>query len=234
MKNKKLIIPLILLFIVLILVLSSYLYVNNYYKSINVDKYLVSNDQVKVIKESNYYYFDGYGEETALIFYPGGKVEYTSYAPLLNNLATKGIDCYLIKMPYNLAILKKDAADEVINNNYNNYYLAGHSLGGVTASLYQNDKINGYIFLAAYPNKEINKPILLIRGDKDNILKIDGYNKSKKNWKDYEEVIIEGGNHSNFGNYGLQKGDNKSTISRKEQQDKTIEEILEFISNNKE
>ena len=44
-----------------------------------------------------------------------------------------------------------------------------------------------------------------------------------------KEIIIEGGNHSNFGNYGLQENDNLSTIDKETQQERTIQEILKFI-----
>ena len=42
-------------------------------------------------------------------------------------------------------------------------------------------------------------------------------------------VVIKGGNHANFGNYGHQKGDAKATISRKEQQNQTVKAINNFI-----
>ena len=43
-------------------------------------------------------------------------------------------------------------------------------------------------------------------------------------------VIIEGGNHAHYGNYGEQSGDPKATISDVEQQEITVEAIVEFIS----
>ena len=39
-------------------------------------------------------------------------------------------------------------------------------------------------------------------------------------------VLIEGGNHSQFGYYGSQLGDNTANISREGQQKLTIEAIL--------
>lgn len=228
-KNRVLIAILVTILIIIIIPI---IYVSNYYKAQKIENYLKSNNQVKVIKKDNYYYFDGKGQETAFIFYPGGKVESTSYAPLLNKLASSGIDCFLVNMPFNLPILNKDAAEKIIeNNNYNNWYIGGHSLGGVTSSLYKNKLIDGYIFLASYPTTNMNKRVLLIRGDQDGVLKLKGYNESKDNWgKDYKEVIIKGGNHSNFGNYGLQKKDNKSTISREKQQEQTNNEIINYIN----
>ena len=42
--------------------------------------------------------FDGPGEGSALIFYPGGKVEAEAYAPLLFSLAEGGEDCELVEL----------------------------------------------------------------------------------------------------------------------------------------
>ncbi|MGB8233690.1 MAG: alpha/beta hydrolase, partial [Methanobacterium sp.] len=44
-------------------------------------------------------------------------------------------------------------------------------------------------------------------------------------------ITIDGGNHANFGNYGMQVGDNNSTITREEQQNLTVGYILEFLKN---
>ena len=48
---------------------------------------------------------------------------------------------------------------------------------------------------------------------------------------DYTDNIIkiEGGNHAQFGNYGKQKGDIDATITAKEQQNITVEAIIDFI-----
>ncbi|MEG0323167.1 MAG: alpha/beta hydrolase, partial [Raoultibacter sp.] len=45
----------------------------------------------------------------------------------------------------------------------------------------------------------------------------------------YTEVVIEGGNHAQFGNYGVQAGDGEATISPQEQWDKTASAIADFI-----
>lgn len=50
------------------------------------------------------------------------------YAPLLYKLAEKGIDCYLVDMPFRLAIFNINAIDNIINKyKYDNWYLMGHS-----------------------------------------------------------------------------------------------------------
>ena len=47
----------------------------------------------------------------------------------------------------------------------------------------------------------------------------------------FDEIIIDGGNHSNFGMYGLQKNDGISTISNEEQISLTANYIMNFIIN---
>lgn len=216
-------------------------YLNDYYRADEeVKDFLKSSNIVVVNKEDETYFFDGYGEENAIVFYQGGKVENISYAPLLYKLAESGIDCFLVKMPFNLAILDKNKASSVIYDekyNYNNWYLMGHSLGGVVASMYSNshdDKVSGLILLAAYPTSKVKESIrvLSIYGSNDGVLNLNKYNANKKYWNNQTiEHVIPGGNHANFGYYGKQSGDNDSTITREQQQEETINEILNFINN---
>ncbi len=42
-------------------------------------------------------------------------------------------------------------------------------------------------------------------------------------------IMIPGGNHYNFGDYGVQAGDNNSTISRELQQNLAVAYILKFL-----
>ena len=189
-------------------------------------------DNVKVIKTSNGLLLDGPGNDTALIFYPGAKVEYTSYLPLLSEVSKKNIDCFVVEMPFNLALLNQNAADDIIGNyNYTNYYMSGHSLGGVVASQYVNstNKTDGLILFASYPTSEIQKPVLSIYGSEDKILNIEKYNESKPLMDNLTEIVIKGGNHAQIGNYGLQDGDGIAKITPEKQQEKTVNEIIKFI-----
>ena len=100
---------------------------------------------------------DGYGNDTALIFYPGAKVEYTSYLPMLSKLASESVDCYLVKMPFNFALLGENRADSIIDTgNYSHYFISSHSLGGYVASSYlaHTNKSEGLILLASYPTEK--------------------------------------------------------------------------------
>lgn len=53
---------------------------------------------------------------------------------------------------------------------------------------------------------------------------------NKKNWPStYREIIIEGGNHAQFGFYNEQDGDGIANISNTDQINITKEEIIKFI-----
>ena len=210
-------------------------YVNDYAHADSVAKeYLNVNGSVKVSESSNGLFIDGKGNDTALIFYPGAKIEYISYLPLLCQLANDGVDCYLVEMPFNLAFLDPDSANEIIDTtNYSHYFLAGHSLGGVSAASYVNssDKCDGLILLASYPTQEIYKPALSVYGSEDKILNMEKYNEAKPLLKNLTEIIVPGGNHAQFGNYGNQTGAGIANISSKAQQKQCDLKIIEFINN---
>ena len=232
MKKVTLIISSIILTLLVVMLI----YFNDYYKcDKKVYNYLKSNDSVLVSKIDNGYFFDGKGQDNAIIFYQGAKVEYTAYAPLMNKIASNGVDAFLIDMPFNFAFFNPYAANKITNNyKYDNYYICGHSLGGVVASIYasNHDKIKGIIFLASYPFKPIkrNIKVLSIYGSQDGVLNMDKYSNSKKSWNSsYEEFVIDGANHAGFGNYGKQSGDKKSKITNAEQQNITSQKIIEFI-----
>ncbi len=170
--------------------------------------------------------------DTAIIFYPGARVESIAYLPLLNGIADEcDVTCYLVEMPINHAIFDSDAAEKIINvdNEINNWYMAGHSLGGAMASDYASnniDLIEGVIVMGAsvYGNYPKNQS-LTIYGT---------FNSEIADYIDYTEniVVIEGGNHAQFGNYGKQSGDPDATITAQQQQQQTIEAIKLFLDGN--
>lgn len=223
----------VLIIILLSIFAFSIYYVNDYYHAnSSALTFLNGSDNVSVVKTSQGLLLDGPGNETALIFYPGGKVEYTSYLPLMNNIASRGVDCYLVEMPFNIAFLGANSAENIINNsNYSRYVLAGHSLGGIVASNYVHEhNVSGLILLASYPTNNINVPTLSVYGSSDKVLNLTDYNNAKPLYKaNFTELIINGGNHAQFGNYGNQSGDGIANITSNDQQNQTANAIINFI-----
>ena len=145
---------LVSLIVIAIMVIVFLVYVSNYYHVQDRQAALESTDDVKVEEVDYGYFFDGPGNDTALIFYPGAKVEDLAYASLLKQLAADGIDCYLVHMPGNLAFMGMNRADKVMETySYEHWYLVGHSLGGAMAAVYadkNSEKLDGLIFLIEY------------------------------------------------------------------------------------
>lgn len=236
MKKLKFIVPLVIL--ALIIVAGAW-YVNDYYHSdVDIEAYADSGGPVEVREIDGGLFLDGEGDSEAVIFYPGAKVEYTAYLPLFYDLAEQGVDCFLVKMPFNLAFLGINKADDIMSAyDYEHWYLSGHSLGGAMAASYASghlDALDGLILLAAYPTKDLKAKdfgVLSVYGSEDGVVNRDKLAEGRQ-WMpdDFTELCIEGGNHAWFGDYGEQKGDGKATISRKEQQDQTVTAILKLMN----
>ena len=238
--NKKLKMALyIILALVIIIAGFSIWYLTDYsHADASVNAYLNGTDNVSVEKIDNGLFLDGPGNESALIFYPGAKIEYTAYLPLFTELANEGVDCFIVEMPFNLAFFGLDSADSIVSNSnftYDKWYISGHSLGGVVASYYvknHSTDYDGLILLASYPAEDLNNvSVLSIYGSNDKVLNKETYDKSK-GLMDYNltEYVINGGNHAQFASYGNQAGDGVATISGENQRKQTEKEILEFIN----
>ncbi len=239
-KHKRLIITLgVISAVIVSIIIAAACYLNTYYHTMEEGLvYLDSNDVVEVERNEKCIEFIPKEYDNGLIFYPGGKVEYTAYAYLLYNLAMNNIKCYLLEMPFNLAIFDSDAAYRYLNSDtkITSWYVGGHSLGGAMCADFaskNNTLIDGLILLAAYSQayiKDSQLNVISIYGSEDKVLNKDKYNSNKSNLpSDYKELIIEGGCHSYFGYYGLQDGDGTPTISRDEQINQTVKYIIENI-----
>ena len=232
--------------VIVITAVAAAVYVNDFYPARDVAAYMESGGGVTVSDITNKYInekyeaylFDGPGEENALIFYPGAKVEETAYAPLMRAVAEGGVDCFLVKMPLRLAFFKADSADLIIadrsldEDGYESYWLAGHSLGGAMAANHTAELpgiYSGLFLLASYPTEDLSRahiPVTFICGENDGVINRDKLGAGLSLAPDHEYVEIRGGNHAGFGSYGRQKGDGNADIAAEEQWSITAEEIL--------
>ncbi len=165
--------------------------------------------------------------EYGLIFYPGGKVEAAAYIPLMEKLADRGIYCIVAKMPFNFAFFNANAADALMGAApaIKHWWIGGHSLGGVVASSYaagHTDALEGIVLLAAYSTDDLSDSGLdavVLYGSNDQVVNRDNLAKCEGNLPNASQtVVVEGGNHAGFGDYGAQAGDGEATISADEQQ----------------
>lgn len=174
------------------------------------------------------------------IIYPGGRVDYRSYAPMAHRIAAEGYLVVIVRMPLNLAVLGANKANDVIKSysQIRSWVIGGHSLGGTMAAqfAYENpSKIKGLVLWAAYPASgtnlsEYNLLVTTIHGTNDGLVSsIQIENSLKQLPTSTTRIEINGGNHAQFGWYGDQGGDNVATITREEQQDQIFNASLQLL-----
>ena len=203
-------------------------YVSDYYLAVTVlsqGDNIVQQDNLTILSPSA-------PSNTALIFYPGAKVEAIAYLPLLDQIRRTGVTCILVDMPFHMSIFDSDAAQDVMDQfpDVEHWYLAGHSMGGAMASQFASkhpQQVDGLILLGAY-----------LYGDypvEQTLTVYGSLNQSVEDKLDYTENVVEiqGGNHAQFGNYGPQKGDLPADISSQEQQKQTVTAIQDFPERNR-
>ena len=237
MKHKKRIIALA---VVLILCIGCWAYVADYYHADEtVIAAMASASDITVQQSGSTLAFVPEQADTGFIFYPGGKVEHTAYAPLMRGLADKGVLCVLVEMPLNLAVLDMNAADGIPETypQIDSWYIGGHSLGGSMAASYaaKNASVyEGLVLLASYSTADLSSAemnVISIYGSEDGVLNMEKYAANKVNLPAlFEEHIIDGGCHAGFGSYGPQDGDGVPTLAGDAQIEETVLLLTDFFA----
>jgi hypothetical protein len=204
---------------------------------------LESTDRITITQDKWIVFTPGEETETGLIFYPGGLVEPTAYAPILRKIAETGVLVVITPMPLNLAILNTGAANAVIDEypHISTWILAGHSLGGASAAIFAENnptRIEALALWDSYPPNSADLSdkalsAISIFGTTDNVPNTDNFDDKRHLLPANTEFVgIEGASHAQFGDYGPQKGDVVASISLAEQHDKVAEIMLGFIMHN--
>lgn len=231
---------LIILSILILCCVAVGIYASDYYRADSVAVSAgASTDGISVIHSTDgEAVFMPENPEYGFIFYPGGKVEYTAYAPLMKALAKEGVLCVITEMPMNLAVLDIDAADGITERypDIKSWYIGGHSLGGSMAATYafdNADKFDGLVLLASYSTADLTQTdlsVISVYGSNDGVLNMEKYEEYKINLpKNTVETVIDGGCHAYFGSYGVQEGDGIPTITAEEQLNLTLDALKNFI-----
>lgn len=192
------------------------------------------------------------------IFYPGGLVDPHAYLAWQDKLVQEipNLRIVTVKMPSNLAVLNSGKGELLFERfkSTEQWVAGGHSLGGAMSTNLVDDnrsKIEGLIYLAAYPSddkiKDFQGSVFSISAEFDGLATSEdinshvndlpeAYNMNDEN--DFPNPLqektlyyeIKGGNHAQFGSYGVQEDDLEATISREEQQNKLILLIKNYLN----
>ncbi len=245
MKHKKRTIILIsIAMLSLLLILGCSIYVNDYYHADETALAALTtasaSDGVTVEITEEQIVFTPEHPSAGFIFYPGGKVEFSAYAPLLRQLAGHDILCIITEMPFHLAVLDINAAEGIPEQypDIEDWYIGGHSLGGSMAASYvaeHTDSYEGLVLLASYSTADLSKSdleVISLYGSEDEVLNEEKYEEYRSNLPSSTfERVIEGGCHAYFGSYGLQDGDGTPAITVQEQLDITVDLLVDFFKN---
>jgi pimeloyl-ACP methyl ester carboxylesterase len=201
---------------------------------------LKSDNVVTVTEKAGYTSFAPVGSQptSGFIFYPGGRVDYRSYAPVLRKIAAQGYLVVLVPVRLNLAFFDINAAEPALKDfpAIQHWAIGGHSLGGVAAAIFagSHPRIDGIVFWASYPGdnslKDSKLKIMSIYATRDGLAtgpKIDASRALLPASALF--VPIAGGDHAQFGAYGLQPGDNPASIPAEAQWQQTADATSKLL-----
>lgn len=160
-----------------------------------------------------------------LVFIPGAKVDPFAYARNLAGVVEDtGLTVVITKPTLNLAFfdtspLSTFTADAPA---VDQWAVGGHSLGGVRAcQLAASDRsieVSGLVLVGSYCADDVSSSdlaVLSLSGTADGLTTPEDVVDNAGLLPDGATFVeIEGGNHADFGDYGVQPGDGESTISR--------------------
>ncbi|UWG50580.1 Alpha/beta hydrolase family enzyme [Halalkaliarchaeum sp. AArc-CO] len=178
-------------------------------------------------------------DTTGIVLYPGGLVTPESYVPTAAEIAVRDDVAVVIpKMPYNLAILDvdragtaRDAAPEI-----RDWYVAGHSLGGVAACRYavgEPDEVEGIVLFASYCDRDgsdADLRALSVLATEDEVLDREAERRNRELFPAEARIVeIDGMNHAQFGAYGSQRGDGTAKIDNEAARNQVAIEVVVWL-----
>ncbi len=180
---------------------------------------------------------------TGLIFVAGSLVSPLAYAPLARAAAEAGFPAWIVELPRRGAF--GGATEPVLfdriqtllrdSSKARAWVLGGHSRGGVVVSTLMTSPaptVAGILLVGTSHPRDVDLsaltiPVTKVAGTRDGLASPAEVKANARllptatHW-----VWIEGGNHSQFGWYGFQPGDRRSTIAAATQRSITREAVL--------
>ena len=187
-----------------------------------------THDHISFIPKTN-------TDSIGIVFYPGALVEPEAYAPFARNLAREGYTVLIQPIPWRLAFtdrMEQNAYATTVQTflgypEITKWVISGHSKGGSMATKFgfkNPDLISGMLLIGTSHPREIDLsflivPVTKVSASEDGLASPEEIRQFSPHLPDHTNfIMIEGGNHSQFGYYGFQFGSGTATISREEQQ----------------
>jgi hypothetical protein len=212
------------------------------FQSHNIPKdTFLNSDIVSVIETDDQITFksDTSKNKFEVIFFQGGLTDPKAYAPLCRKFAENGFTCHLIKMDWRLPQYNYQKISNLFDLKQGNYIIGGHSQGGKMAAQFVNenpDLMKGLFLMGTSHPRDIdlssqNIPCIKLYAENDGLASVEEVMTNKNKLpKDTKLVLIKGGNHSQFGYLGKLLMDSSSDISLEEQQQKTLDSLINFMN----
>lgn len=199
-----------------------------------------STDIVRVSQTDDLITFEATrsADSLEIILFQGGLVDPRAYAPLCRQLAAEGFTCHIVKMAWRLPQRDYRKTLDLFDLHNGNNVIGGHSQGGKMAAqlVFENsDSFRGLFLLGtSHPRDidlfELGIPTIKLYAEHDGLASVAEVMENKpKLPANAEQVMIDGGNHSQFGYLGKLFMDDGAEISLEEQQRKTVEALVGFL-----
>ena len=168
----------------------------------------------------------GVENPVGVFFQPGARVDARAYSAILRPLVESGHLVVIAKQPLGIAFLSTGAfaMARAAHHPVTRWVVGGHSLGGLVAATdaetfagAARDPVVGLLLFASYPATniaQVNVSVLSISGSNDGLstpAKIAAAKPTLPATARY--LVVKGGVHAFFGDYGPQDGDGKPAIS---------------------
>ena len=172
-----------------------------------------------------------------LVFIPGALVDPYAYLyKLAGAVEDTGLTVVVTKPTLNLAFFDQRPLSTFTAHapDVTSWYVGGHSLGGVRACQLATDpSVDGLILFGSYCANDLSGTdlhVLSIGGNDDGLstpAKIDAARHLLP--ADATMVEIDGMNHAQFGDYGVQPGDNEPRIPDDQARDELTDALTSFL-----
>jgi pimeloyl-ACP methyl ester carboxylesterase len=212
------------------------------FQSRNLPKETFANNETVGVVENNdriTFQSNQSKQNVEVIFFPGGLADPKAYSPLCKKIAERGYTCHIIKMSFRLPQRDYQKISGMFDLKSGRYVIGGHSQGGKMAAqfVYENPRLMKGLFLmgTSHPrdislsNQSI--PAIKFYAKNDGLASVEEVLENKDKLPiNAKLILIEGGNHSQFGYLGTLLMDDNADITLEEQQSIVLENLVNFLN----